>query len=124
MDVEEKKEEKKEEESTEPPSSAPKVVQGVRFVPPDRSSRSSKVFEFFWISESKDNALCLCCNKILKGVNTTNCCSHLSMHNSPFFPLVQEFLRDVSGKHKEKEEAEAASMKVCLFSDAPVAYFA
>jgi len=43
MDVEEKKEEKKEEESTEPPSSTPKVVQGVRFVPPDRSSRSSKV---------------------------------------------------------------------------------
>jgi hypothetical protein len=115
MDVEEKKEDKKEEESTEPPSSAPKVVQGVRFVPPDRSSRSSKVFEFFWISESKDNALCLCCNKILKGVNTTNCCSHLSMHNSPFFPLVQEFLRDVSGKHKEKEEADEWYITALIF---------
>lgn len=115
MDVEDKKEEKKEEESTESPSATPKVVQEVRFLPPVPSSRSSKVFELFWISESKEQVLCLCCNKILKGVNTTNCCSHLNMHNSPFFPLVQNFLREVSGKHKEKEEAEAASMKVRLF---------
>ena len=46
------------------------VVQGITFSPPG-SSRSSKVFQFFWVSENAEKVICLKCRKVLKGISTS-----------------------------------------------------
>ena len=78
---------------------------GVTFLRPT-STRTSKVFQFFWVSETSEKVLCLKCHKVLKGINTRNCVSHLSVHDSPLCPEIQAFLRSLKGKQDEKEEAE------------------
>ena len=90
------------------------VVQGITFSPPG-SSRSSKVFQFFWVSETAEKVICLKCRKVLKGINTSNCHSHLeSMHNSVLFPDIREYLQSIKAKQNEKQEAENKALKVRL----------
>jgi hypothetical protein len=89
MEVEEKTAETNSASDTQLSNSL--VVQGITFFSPG-SSRSSKVFQFFWVSETAEKVCCLKCHKVLKGINTSNCSSHLeSVHNSVFYPDVREY---------------------------------
>ena len=88
------------------------VAEGVTFFPPG-PNRTSKVYKFFWIAESKKKVICLRCKRVLVGINTSNCSTHLtSMHNSPFFPDIQAFLRSNDEKHEEQKEAESNAVHV------------
>lgn len=109
MEVEE--EEVKQEAKSSSDGQTTLVLRGVTFSPA-RSNRTSKVFQFYWVSESTENVVCLKCHKILKGINTKNCASHLDIHDSPLNPEIQSFLRSLKGKQGEKEEAEHKALEV------------
>ena len=79
---------------------------------PAGSTRTSKVFQFFLVSESTQQVACLKCKKKLKGINTSNCFSHLSLHDSVFHPDVQAFLKANKAKHDEKQQAEEKALRV------------
>ena len=71
-------------------------------------NRTSEVYKFFWIAELKKKVICLRCKRVLVGINTSNCSTHLtSMHNSPFFPDIQAFLCSNDEKHEEQKEDKA-----------------
>lgn len=114
MEVEEKAAETKSASDIQTSNSL--VVQGITFSSP-ASSRSSKVFQFFWVSETAEKVCCLKCHKVLKGINTSNCNSHLeSVHNSVFYPDVREYLQSFKAKQDEKQESEHKALKVRLIT--------
>jgi hypothetical protein len=120
----ERKEEKEEKEfkqdvnagqpqQPEKPSSVSK--NGIVFLPPS-SNRNAKVFSlFFYLAESSPKgkmALCLKCKKILKGINASNCKSHIETHNTSLFPDVQQYLGSIAAKQEEVNQAEENALQV------------
>jgi len=86
-------------------SSLDLVLKGVTFSPAS-AARTSKVYQFFRVSESTEQVACVTCHKILKGINSSNCISHLNVHDSVFYPEIDKFLQSLKSKHDEKQEAE------------------
>ena len=85
---------------------------GVHFVPACLS-RKSKVFEWFYISEASEKSVCLCCHKILQGINTSNWKEHLLwMHNSSRFPEIQAYLKTIEVA-KDQSVKQRYQLRMC-----------